>query len=172
MLGVLILGVLEGIVVGAAASLVEVLRRAALPHSAVLGRLEGETTTYRDVESYADAETRPGLIVYRFDAPIFFANADVFRDQVLRLVDQAEQPVNEVIVNAEAIYDVDTTGIEMLGRLRDDLEARNVRLTFARVRTTLRALMRRTGLEDRLGAHSFSLRVEDAAAAYEARRAP
>jgi SulP family sulfate permease len=121
--GVLSLGVLNGIVVGVVASLLEVLRRAVMPHTAVLGRLGGPIRAYRDVQTYEDAETIPGLLVYRFDAPLFFANADVFRNQILRLVDEAEKPVRTVVVNAEAIYDVDTTGIRMLERLQGDLEA-------------------------------------------------
>ena len=129
--GVLAFGVLPGIGFGVGVSLVEVLRRAVLPHTAVLGRLQG-TTTYRDIESYEDAETIPGLVVFRFDAPLFFANADAFRGEILRLVDEGSPPVIEVIVDAESMYDIDTTGIEILVRLYDDLRERGVRLVFAR----------------------------------------
>jgi len=163
--GVLVFGVLGGIAVGVLASLLEVMRRAVLPHTAVLGMVAG-TATYRDVEHHADAETLPGLVVYRFDAPVFFANADLFRDQVRELVQGAEPPVRQVIVNAEGIYDLDTTGIQMLERLLDDLEAEDVHLTLARVRTPVQALMRRTGLEQRIGAANFHLRVEDAVIAF------
>jgi sulfate permease, SulP family len=133
--GVLILGVLWGIAVGVVASLLEVLRRAAIPHTAVLGRLPGGTPGYRDVEQHEGLQTMPGLIVYRFDAPLFFANADLFRDELLRLVLAAPAPVRQVIVNAEAIYDIDTTGIQMLERLHDDLAAESVRLGFARLKS-------------------------------------
>jgi SulP family sulfate permease len=167
--GVLDLGVPKGIAVGILASLVEVLRRAVMPHTAVLGRVAGPVRTYRDVEIFHDAETVPGLIVYRFDAPLFFANADVFRREILELVDGAREPTREVIVSAEAIYDIDTTGIEMLERLHDDLQARSVRLVFARVKTRTRELMRRTGLEARLGEDHFFLRVEDAAEQHASR---
>jgi SulP family sulfate permease len=169
--GVLSLGVLNGIVVGVVASLLEVLRRAVMPHTAVLGRLGGPIRAYRDVQTYEDAETIPGLLVYRFDAPLFFANADVFRNQILRLVDDAEKPVRTVVVNAEAIYDVDTTGIRMLERLQGDLKARSVRLVFARLKTKTRKLMQLAGLEDRIGAANFFLRVEDAAEDHLARMA-
>jgi sulfate permease, SulP family len=167
--GVLVFGVLGGIGVGVLASLLEVMRRAVLPHTAVLGMVAG-TATYRDVEQYADAETLPGLVVYRFDAPVFFANADVFRDQIRELVRDAKVPVREVIVNAEGINDLDTTGIQMLERLLDDLEDQDVHLSWARVRTPLRNLMRSTGLEQRIGAGNFHLRVEDAVAAFSRRR--
>ena len=169
--GVLSLGVLNGIVVGVVASLLEVLRRAVMPHTAVLGRLGGPIRAYRDVQTYEDAETIPGLLVYRFDAPLFFANADVFRNQILSLVDDAPEPVRTVVVNAEAIYDVDTTGIKMLERLQGDLEAQSVRLVFARLKTKTRKLMQLAGLEDRIGADNFYLRVEDAAEDHIARMA-
>jgi sulfate permease, SulP family len=169
--GVLILGVLGGIAVGVVASLLEVLRRAAMPHTALLGRLGGGTPAYRDVEQHEDLETMPGLIVYRFDAPLFFANADLFRDQLLRLVHEAATPVRQVIVNAEAIYDIDTTGIRMLERLHDELAAESVRLGFARLKTRPRSLMRATGLEERIGIENFWLRVEDAASAFDAEQA-
>jgi sulfate permease, SulP family len=167
--GVLVFGVLGGIGVGVLASLLEVMRRAVLPHTAVLGMVAG-TATYRDIEQYVDAETLPGLVVYRFDAPVFFANADVFRDQIRELVRDAKVPVREVIVNAEGINDLDTTGIQMLERLLDDLEDQDVHLSWARVRTPLRNLMRSTGLEQRIGAGNFHLRVEDAVAAFSRRR--
>ncbi len=167
--GVLVFGVLGGIGVGVLASLLEVMRRAVLPHTAVLGMVAG-TATYRDIEQYADAETLPGLVVYRFDAPVFFANADVFRDQIRELVRDAKVPVREVIVNAEGINDLDTTGIQMFERLLDDLEDQDVHLSWARVRTPLRNLMRSTGLEQRIGAGNFHLRVEDAVAAFSRRR--
>ncbi len=165
--GVLVLGVLNGIVVGVVASLLEVLRRAAMPHTAVLGRLDGPIRAYRDVKTHDAAETVPGVLVYRFDAPLFFANADVFRKQILQLVDAASEPVRTIVVNAEAIYDIDTTGVDMLMRLHDELESRSVRITFARLKTRTRRLMHASGLEDRIGSASFYLRVEDAVRAYE-----
>jgi SulP family sulfate permease len=165
--GVLALGVLEGIAVGVVASLVEVLRKAVMPHTAVLGRLAGENPVYRDVEQHEHADTSPGLIIYRFDAPLFFANADVFRDQIVRLVDTSPAPVREVIVNAEAMYDIDTTGISTLERLYEDLSARSVRLVFARVKAKPRLLMRKTGFEERIGRDSFVLRVGDAVAEFD-----
>jgi sulfate permease, SulP family len=168
--GVLALGVLNGIGVGVLASLLEVMRRAVLPHTAVLGMVAG-TSTYRDVEHHAGAGTLPGLVVYRFDAPVFFANADLFRDQVRQLVGDAGSPVREVIINAEGIYDLDTTGIQMLERLLDDLDGDGVVLAFARVRTPVVELMRTTGLEQRIGAANFHLRVEDAVGAFQARTA-
>jgi SulP family sulfate permease len=163
-LGVLVLGVLGGIVVGVLVSLLEVLRRAVLPHTAVLGQVAG-TLSWRDIENFRGAETLPGVVVYRFDAALFFANADVFRDQVRRLVTEAEHPVRSVVVNAEAVYDVDTTGLATLSRLLDDLSEAGATLVLARVRTSVRDLMRRAGLEERIGEQNFHLTVADAVSA-------
>ncbi|NUT32446.1 MAG: STAS domain-containing protein, partial [Hamadaea sp.] len=106
-IGVLAFGVLEGIVVGVVVSLLEVLRRAVMPYTAVLGRT-GEQHAYRDVVNYRDAETLPGLVVYRFDAPLFFANADVLRGELRRLIADGEPPVRQIVLDAEAVYDMDT----------------------------------------------------------------
>src|SRR5207342_518037 len=109
----------------------------------VLGLVAGRRV-WRSVEAHDDAETVPGVIVYRFDAPLFFGNADVFRDQIRGLVAMAAgsaAPVEHVIVNAEAITDLDTTGVAVLERLLDDLRDVGVDLSFARVRTAVRAMM-------------------------------
>jgi SulP family sulfate permease len=122
----------------------------------------------RGAETFEDAETTPGLVIYRFDAPLFFANADVFRDQVLRLVADGagREPVHEVLVNGEAIYDIDTTGIAMLERLHGELKDRGVRLTFARIKSATRNTMRRSGFEELVGADAFTLQVEDEVKAF------
>ena len=161
--GVLALGVLGGITVGVLASLGDVLRRAAFPATAVLGRLPGETPAYRDVARHEHAAAPDGTLVYRFDAPLFFANADVLRDEVRALV--ATTPgVGRVILEFGAVYDLDTTGLQVLIRLAGELQAAGVSLHFARVRTKVRGLMRRGGLEDVVGRDAFHLRVERAVA--------
>jgi sulfate permease, SulP family len=161
--GVLVVGVLPGIGVGVAVSLLEVLRRAVMPHTAVLGRVAGRAM-WRSTDHHDGTRTVPGLLVYRFDAPLFFANADVLREQVLRLVDESDPPVREVVLDAEGIVDMDITGAETLDELLDALEDRGVRLVLARVRTSLRTTMHRLGLEQRLGPDAFHFQIRDAAA--------
>jgi sulfate permease, SulP family len=168
--GVLVVGVLPGIAVGVMVSLLEVLRRAILPTTAVLGQVAGRTT-WRDADNHDGAVTVPGLLVYRFDAPLFFANAALLREQVLRLVDESTPPVREVVLDAEGIVDMDITGAETLDELLDGLEDRGARLVLARTRTALRDTLRRLDLEERIGPENFHLQVRDAVAAF-ARRAP
>jgi sulfate permease, SulP family len=159
--GVLFAGVLPGIAVGVLVSLVEVLRRAVMPPTAVLGELAGHST-WRDVDHH-DTDTEPGLLVYRFDAPLFFANAAVLRNEIVRLVDRAQPPVRRVVLDAEGVLDVDVSGGEALDALLDDLDHRGVDLVIARARTSTQAVLRRVGITERLGGDAFYLRVADAA---------
>ena len=168
-LGVLAFGVLGGIIVGVITSLSEMVRRTVRPRTAVLGMIDGQQT-WRDIEEH-DAETIPGLLVYRFDAPLFFGNADVLRNEIRSMVREAEHPVKEVVVNAEAVTDLDTTGVEILDRLLEDLSADRILLQFARVRAPIRAMMRRTGFEDRLGVENLHYTIDEAVEAFSSRRA-
>jgi sulfate permease, SulP family len=161
--GVLVVGVLPGIGVGVAVSLLEVLRRAIVPPTAVLGRVMGHTA-WRSTDNHDGAHTVPGLLVYRFDAPLFFANAAVLGEEVVRLVDGSDPPVREVVLDAEGVVDIDITGAETLDELLDALDDRGVRLVLARVRTSLRTTLQRMGLEERLGPGSFHMSVRDAVA--------
>jgi len=165
--GVVLFGVLGGIVIGVIASLVEMVRRTLQPRTAVLGKVPG-SSTWRDVRTDG-GETIPGLLVYRFDAPLFFGNADEFRSEIRTLVEAGEPPIHDVLVNAEAITDLDTTGVEVLARLLEDLAAADVTLSFARVRSPVREMMQRTGLEEMIGADRFFLQVDEAVEALQHR---
>jgi SulP family sulfate permease len=165
--GVVLFGVLGGIVIGVIASLVEMVRRTLQPRTAVLGKVPG-TSTWRDVRTDG-GETIPGLLVYRFDAPLFFGNADEFRSEIRTLVEEGEPPIRDVLVNAEAITDLDTTGVDMLARLLEDLVAADVTLSFARVRSPVREMMQRTGLEEKIRADRFFLQVDEAVEALQHR---
>ena len=166
--GVLVVGVLPGIGVGVGVSLLEVLRRAVIPPTAVLGRVAGRTT-WRSTDDHEGSRTMPGLLVYRFDAPLFFANATVLREEVVRLVDQSEPPAREVVLDAEGVVDMDITGAEALDELLDELDERGARLVLARVRTSLRTTLQQTGLEKRLGSDRFHLHIHDAVADFARR---
>jgi sulfate permease, SulP family len=170
--GVLVVGVLPGIAVGVAVSLLEVLRRAVLPPTAVLARVAGRETWRGIADDHGDLETVPGLLVYRFDAPLFFANADVLRDQVVRLVDASDPPARTVVLDAEGIVDLDVTGAETLDALLDDLDERDIRFAMARVRTTVRTTMQHLGVEDRVGEANIHLTIRGAVGAAAGLDAP
>ena len=166
---VLVIGMLAGIIIAVALSLALVLKRAATPETATLGRLPG-TDTYRDVADHPDAELMPGLLVYRFDAPLFFANASRLRDEIQAAVDATEPPVECVVIDAEMMYDIDSTGAQILLELLDGLDEQGVRLVLARVRTELRDELQASGLEGRVGADRVYLEVDDAVTAFVERK--
>lgn len=150
MAGVVLLGVLWGVLAAVGLSLLNFLRRAWRPHDAVLGRAEG-VKGYHDVTRYPEARQVPGLLLFRFDAPLWFANAEAFRARVLELVEAAPRPVRRVVVAAEPITDVDTTAAEILADLHGDLAARGIGLAFAELKDPVRDRLRAYGLLDVLG---------------------
>jgi high affinity sulfate transporter 1 len=152
-LSVAALGVLTGIAVAVAVALLDFVRRAWRPHDAVLGRATG-VKGYHDLARYPDAKQVPGLLLFRWDAPLFFANADTFRARVVDLVDDASAPVKWVVVAAEPITDVDSTAAEMLDELDKELTARGAELAFAEMKDPVKDRLERYGLQSRIG-HEF-----------------
>jgi len=153
-LGVAILGVIPGIVLAVVLSLLDFIRRAWQPHDAVLGRAEG-VKGYHDTQRYPNARQIPGLLLYRWDAPLFFANADTFRERIVELVDGAETPVRWVVVAAEPITDVDTTAAEAISELDMELERRGVELAFAEMKDPVKDRLQRYGLKATIGREYF-----------------
>jgi high affinity sulfate transporter 1 len=128
-----LVGVIPGIAATVAVSLLDFVRRAWRPHDAVLGRAQG-VKGYHDRTRYPEAKEIPGLLLYRWDAPLFFANADTFRTRVLAEVDSASTNVRTVLIAAEPITDIDSTAAEMLEELLAELATRQVELTFAELK--------------------------------------
>ena len=167
---VLTLGMLGGIIVAVALSLLEVVMRASSPETAELGRLP-DTDTYRDIEDHPDAETFPGLYLYRFDAPLFFANSSRLRDDIVEAISLPGAEISDVVIDAESMYDIDSTGALVLLELLDVLDDTGVGLSFARLRTELRDEMESAGVDSRLAGDGIYLEVDDAVADYLARTA-
>jgi high affinity sulfate transporter 1 len=166
-LGVALLGVLPGIGVAVALSVVNVFRRLWWPYQAVLGRADG-IAGYHDVRSHPDAERLPGLVLFRFDAPLIFANAPVFRRQ-LRHLARTEPAPRWIVVAAEPITDVDTTAAAMLEGLDAELGARGVSLVFAEMKEPVRRKIDRYQLHGALDPARFYPTVEGAVDAYRER---
>jgi high affinity sulfate transporter 1 len=152
-LGVVLLGVLAGIAIAVGLSILNAFRRSWWPHQAVLGRVEG-LPGYHDLGSYPDAARLPGLVVFRFDAPVFFANARTFRNQI-RALAAAHPPPSWIIVAAEPITDVDTTAADMLEDLDEELEAKGISLVFAEMKDPVRAKVERYGLTRQIDPERF-----------------
>jgi high affinity sulfate transporter 1 len=165
-LGVALLGVLPGIAIAVGLSILNVFRRAWWPYQAVLGRVEG-LEGYHDTRSYPAASRLPGLVIYRFDAPLFFANAKTFRDEVMRMA-QADPPPSWILIAAEPMTDVDTTASDVLGELDETLNARRISLVFAELKDPVRGKIERYGLTRTIDPHHFFPTVEAAVTAFRA----
>jgi high affinity sulfate transporter 1 len=152
--GVALLGVLVGIATAIVLSLGDFIRRAWRPHDAVLGR-EDELKGYHDLERHPAGRQVPGLLLYRFDAPLFFANAGEFRRRVHELLATTTPRVRWLVVAAEPITDVDTTAAAVLGELLVELRQREVTVAFAEMKGPVKDRLRRYGLYDQVGDERF-----------------
>jgi high affinity sulfate transporter 1 len=165
--GVIFLGVLEGIVVAIVLSILLFFQRNWWPHGEVLGRVPGREGWHSDTRGAGIVE-HPGLLVFRWEAPLFFANAGIFAQQVRRLVHE-RQPA-WVVLQCEAITDIDLTAAEMLERLDNELNARGVHMAFVELRTRLRDLVHDYGLHKTLDRDHFYESIDDALADIDAER--
>ncbi len=168
-LGVLVLGVLDGILVAVVLSTLDLLRRVARPHDAVLGFVP-DLAGMHDVDDYPEATTIPGLMVYRYDSPLFFANAEDFRDRALRSVREQADPVRWFVLNAEANIEIDVTAADALESLRAELVEDGVVFAVARLKQELRDELAATGFLERVGEERIFPTLPTAVAAFEASR--
>ena len=163
-LGVALLGVLQGIAVAVALSILNVFRRAWWPHQTTLGRVPGMPGQH-DRELHPDAEQLTGLVIFRFDAPLFFANARTFREQIRRLA-AAEPRPQWILIAAEPITDVDTTAADMLADLDEELNANGTSLVFAELKDPVRAKLERYQLIGPLDPKHFFATIDAALATF------
>jgi SulP family sulfate permease len=166
-LGVLLLGVLAGIAVAVGLSILDVLRRVARPHDGILGYPPGVAGMH-DIDDYPDAVRVPGLVVYRYDSPLFFANAEDFRRRAVTAVDDAPWPVEWLLLNAEANVDVDLTALDALEEVRAEMARRGIVFAMARVKQELREDLDATGFTARVGPDRFYMTLPTAVEAYVA----
>jgi high affinity sulfate transporter 1 len=163
-LGVALLGVLPGIAIAVGLSILNVFRRAWWPYDTELGRVEG-LEGYHDVHSHPEAQHLPGLVIYRFDAPLFFANAKTFRDEVRRLANTEPKP-RWIVIAAEPVTDVDTTASDVLEELDEMLNAQSISLAFAELKDPVRRKIKRYGLTRTIDPRHFYPTIEAAIAAF------
>jgi MFS superfamily sulfate permease-like transporter len=150
--GVILLGVLQGILLAVVLSVLLFFRRSWRPHGAVLGHVP-DLDGWHDVERYPLAEQTPGVVVYRWEAPLFFANSGIFRQEIRRLV-RRRRP-RWVVLQCEAITDIDVTAADMLERLDRELNAQGVNMAFVELRDRLEDLILRYGLFETLDRDHF-----------------
>ncbi|MFF1739088.1 SulP family inorganic anion transporter [Streptomyces mirabilis] len=163
--GVLALDILYGVLVAVGLSVVELLTRVARPHDAVEGLVPGLAGMH-DVDDYPQARTVPGLLVYRYDSPLFFANAEDFKRRALSAVDRHEGPVDWFVLNTEAIVEVDITALDAVDALRQELEQRHIVFALARVKQDLRDDLDAFGLTEAIGTDRIFPTLPTTLAAY------
>ena len=163
--GVAVLGAIPGIGLAIAIAILEFLWDGWRPHSAVLGRADG-VKGYHDITRYPDARQIPGLVLFRWDAPLFFANAELFKERVLEAVAQSPAPVRWCVVAAEPVTSVDVTAADVLAELEETLRKAGTELRFAELKDPVKDKLKRFGLFARFGEGAFFPTIGAAVSGY------
>jgi high affinity sulfate transporter 1 len=163
--GVAVFGAVEGIAIAVGIAVIEFLWDGWRPHSAVLGRVD-RLKGYHDIGRYPQAHRVPGLVLFRWDAPLFFANTEFFCDRVQAAVAQSPTAVRWVVVAAEPVTSVDVTAADLLEELDDRLAADGIELRFAEMKDPVKDKLARFGLFGRFGADTFYPTVGEAVRGY------
>ena len=163
--GVAVFGAIPGIGLAIVIAIIEFLWDAWRPYSAVLGRAKG-VAGFHDITRYPDARQIPGLVLFRWDAPLFFANAELFKQRVLDTVAKSVAPVRWLVVAAEPITSVDVTAADALAELDDTLHEAGIELCFAELKDPVKDKLKRFGLFARIGESFFFPTIEAAADSY------
>jgi SulP family sulfate permease len=164
--GVLVFGMLVGVGLAVLLSLSDVARRAMMPKTAVLARVPG-SSRYSDYDEYPDGETTPGLVVYRFDAPLIFVNVDGLTEEIDALIAEADPPATAVLVSAESITDLDITALDAITDYVEKLRGRGIAFAVARLKTDLVEQLERAEAVDAF-ADAYYLEIDDGVEAYQA----
>jgi MFS superfamily sulfate permease-like transporter len=163
--GVSILGAIPGIALAIVIAVIEFLWDGWRPHSTVLGRVDN-VHGYHDVTRYPQARRVPGLVLFRWDAPLFFANAELFRDRALDAVADSPTPVRWLVVAAEPVTSVDITAADVIVELDETLNAAGIELCFAEMKDPVKDKLKRFGLFARLGKDTFFETVGESVSRY------
>jgi MFS superfamily sulfate permease-like transporter len=162
--GVALFGAIPGIAFAIVNAIIEFLWDGWRPHSAVLGRVDN-LKGYHDIGFHPEARRVPGLVLLRWDAPLFFANAEFFRDRALAAVADAPTPTRWLVVASEPVTSVDVTSADILAELDDTLHERGIRLGFAELKDPVKDKLRRFGISDRFDGFYFAT-IGEAVSAY------
>jgi MFS superfamily sulfate permease-like transporter len=164
-LGVATLGPVPGMMIAIGIALAEFIWSAWRPHYAILGEPDG-VRGFHDLKRYPQARQFPGLVLFRWDAPLFFANAEQFRGRVLDAIAAAPSPVKWLVVAAEPVTSVDVTAVDMLTELDDALRQAGVELAFAEMKDPVKDQLKRFEVYHQLGEHQFFATVREAVDTY------
>ena len=163
--GVAVLGAIPGIAIAIVIAVIEFLWDGWRPHSAVLGRVD-QVEGYHDITRYPQARLIPGLVLFRWDAPLFFANAEFFHDRVLEAVARSTTPVRWLVVTAEPVTSIDVTAADAIVELDDALQATGIEMCFAEMKDPVKDKLKRFGIFERFGEQRFFATIESAVTSY------
>jgi high affinity sulfate transporter 1 len=163
--GVAVFGAIPGIGFAIVIAVIEFLWDGWRPHSAILGRAEG-VSGYHDIERYPNAQQIPGLVLFRWDAPLFFANAEFFSERILAATARSPTPVRWVVVAAAPVTSVDVTAADALAELDKNLAAAGIDLRFAELKDPVKDKLKRFGLFTEFGEDSFFPTIDEAVSGY------
>ncbi len=166
--GVLATDILMGVGIAVGLSVIDLFARIVRPHDAVLGEVPSLPGLH-DIEDWQDAKTIPGLVIYRYDAPLCFANSENFKRRALQAIESEKTPVEWFILNTEAIVEIDITAADMLEQLCRELASRNITVALARVKQDLYLQLKKAGLVETIGANRIYPTLHTAIEAFQSR---
>jgi high affinity sulfate transporter 1 len=153
-LAVMSLGALSGVAVAIVLAMLRLIKRSAKPTDAILGKVDG-IDSYQDVSEFKDAKFVPGILIFRYSSAIIFYNADHFRDRVRKVVFEANRPLNWLMIDAESVNFIDSTGNDVLEELINELNDRKIKVVFARTKKQFRDIVERSGVAQKIGSEHF-----------------
>ncbi|MEP6793386.1 MAG: solute carrier family 26 protein [Saprospiraceae bacterium] len=159
--GTLFLGIGEGIGIGVALSLAWIIFEASYPHSAELGRVPG-THIFKNIKRYNGLEIENNILIFRFDAPLFFANINRFRELLLTHKSYRDETINAIVIDMESNNTVDSSALVVLSDMADEMKKDNIRLLFSDVKGPVRDKFFKSGLTNKIGEENFFMTIEDA----------
>jgi MFS superfamily sulfate permease-like transporter len=166
--GVLATDILVGVGVAVGLSVIDLFARIVRPHDAVLGEIPNLSGLH-DIEDWEDAKTIPGLVIYRYDAPLCFANSENFKRRAMQAIESEKDPVEWFILNTEAIVEIDITAADVLEQLRRELASRNITVALARVKQDLYLQLKKAGLVETIGANRIYPTLHTAIEGFQSR---
>ena len=164
-IGVAVFGAIPGITIAIVIAVIEFLWDGWRPHSAVLGRVD-QVKGYHDITRHPQARQIPGLVLFRWDAPLFFANAEFFHERVMAAVTNSPTPVRWLVVAAEPVTSIDVTAADVIAELNDSLQVAGIELCFAEMKDPVKDKLRRFELLTRFGDHRFFATIGQAVTSY------
>jgi MFS superfamily sulfate permease-like transporter len=146
LMGVLIFGVLPGLAAAVLLTLIVGVYRSSRPYGSVLGQIPGEPGAYSDIRRHPENISIPGLTIFRFNSPVYFANASLFHSHIKELIAKSSEPVRAIIIDMVANDRIDITGVQMLEKLTGELKKNNITFMVAQVHEPVRETIRRSGM--------------------------